>query len=162
MLRLRLQRLGRKKQPVYRLIVSERTKDTQAGSIEILGHYNPLANPKILELNKERIEHWLSVGAQPSNTVNNLLLREGIIKGEKKKSVTITNKRQSALDKKKEEEEQKKRDAEEAKRAAEEKAKADAEAKKAEEAAAKAAAEEKPADETPASEAPSEEEKPQE
>ncbi|MFH0857252.1 MAG: 30S ribosomal protein S16 [Candidatus Magasanikbacteria bacterium] len=93
MLRIRLQRMGKKKQPTYRFIVSEKTKDTQGRSLEIIGKYNPIVNPKVLEINKERVLHWISVGAQPSNTVNNILIKEGIITGKKMKSVTITTKR---------------------------------------------------------------------
>ncbi len=135
MLKIRLQRIGRKKRPSYRVIVSEHTKDTQAGSLEILGHYDPLAEPKIMEFKGDRILHWISVGAQPSATVQNLLINAGIIKGEKGKAVTITKKRAAKI----------------AEKAENEKAKAE-EAKKAqEEAAAEAATpeveEEKPAEE---------------
>ncbi|MCF6276273.1 MAG: 30S ribosomal protein S16 [Candidatus Magasanikbacteria bacterium] len=98
MLAIRLQRRGKKKQPVYRVIVSEKHKDTQAGSLEILGHYNPLVKPSKIVLKVDRIKYWISVGAQPSNTVFNLLVKEGVIKGDKKKSVTITNKRQGKID----------------------------------------------------------------
>ena len=115
MLRIRLQRIGRKKSPTYRVVLSERTKDTQARSLEILGHYNPVVQPKIIELKVDRIKHWLSVGAQPSNTINNLLVNAGVIESDKKKSVTITNKRNTKID-------GKKADAEEAKKATEEKA----------------------------------------
>ncbi|MCB9798960.1 30S ribosomal protein S16 [Candidatus Nomurabacteria bacterium] len=172
MLAIRFQRLGRKKAPTYRVIVSEKHKDTQAGSLEILGHYHPVAQPKIIELNTERILHWISKGAQPSNSVHNLLVREGIIEAKKKKkSVTITNKRQGKLDKKKQEaEDAKKAAAEKAaaeKAAAEEAKKAEAEAAKAQEATPEAPAEETPAAEPqeeapaeqPAEEAPAEEKK---
>ena len=117
MLRIRLQRIGKKKQPVYRFIVSEKTKDTQAGSLEILGQYNPVLKEKLINMNAERIKHWISVGAQPSATVNNILINAGIIEGKKQKSVTITNKRKAKLDKKKEEVEEKKKAAKEAKEA---------------------------------------------
>tara|TARA_Y100001970_G_C14205795_1_gene843884 strand:+ start:1138 stop:1677 length:540 start_codon:yes stop_codon:yes gene_type:complete len=142
MLRIRLQRIGKKKQPVYRFIVSEKTKDTQAGSLEILGQYNPVVKEKLINVNAERIKHWISVGAQPSATVNNILVNAGIIEGKKQKSVTITNKRKAKLDKKKEEEAEKKKAAKEAKEAelaakkeAEELAKKEAEEAKAAEAA---------------------------
>ena len=101
MLMIRLQRIGKKKSPSYRLVVSEKTKDTQAGSPEILGIYNPVQDPKITELKADRIKHWISKGAQPSETVNNLLIKEGVIEGKKMKSVAITNKRQDKMDKKK-------------------------------------------------------------
>ncbi|MBT4941776.1 MAG: 30S ribosomal protein S16 [Candidatus Magasanikbacteria bacterium] len=135
MLRIRLQRIGKKKQPVYRFIVSEKTKDTQAGSLEILGQYNPVLKEKLINMNAERIKHWISVGAQPSATVNNILINAGIIEGKKQKSVTITNKRKAKLDKKKEEVEEKKKAAKEAKEA-------EAVAKKEAEAVAKKEAEE--------------------
>lgn len=102
MLCIRLQRLGKKKQPVYRFIVSDKHKDTQAKSIEILGMYSPTTNPKQLELKKDRIEYWLSVGAQPSATVHNILLREGLVKGKKEKAVFISKKRAAKLEAKKE------------------------------------------------------------
>ncbi len=102
MLCIRLQRLGKKKQPIYRLIVSDKHKDTQAKSIEIVGSYNPITQPKQIELKKDRIEYWLSVGAQPSPTVHNLFLKEGIVKGKKEKAVFISKKRAVKLEAKKE------------------------------------------------------------
>lgn len=102
MLCIRLQRLGKKKQPIYRLIVSDKHKDTQAKSIEIVGSYNPITQPKQIELKKDRIEYWLSVGAQPSPTVHNLFLKEGLVKGKKEKSVFISKKRATKLSAKKE------------------------------------------------------------
>jgi len=134
MLRIRLQRIGKKKQPVYRFIVSEKTKDTQAGSLEILGQYNPVLKEKLINVNAERIKHWIAMGAQPSATVNNILINAGVIEGKKQKSVTITNKRKAKLDKKKEEEVEKKKAAKEVKEA-EAVAKKEAEEAKAAEAA---------------------------
>lgn len=150
MLTIRLQRIGKRKQPYYRLVISEKTRDTQAKSLEILGNYGPTENPKVLNFNTDRIKYWLSVGAQTSNTVNNLLVKAGIIEAAKKKSVSISNKRKAKMEKSKAEEEAvkaKKIEAEkaalEAKKAAEEEAKKAAEeTKKAEEEAAKKAAEE--------------------
>jgi small subunit ribosomal protein S16 len=102
MLCIRLQRIGKKKQPIYRFIVSDKHKDTQANSIEIVGLYNPITQPKQLELKKDRIEYWLSVGAQPSPTVHNILLKEGMVKGKKEKAVFISKKRAAKLEAKKE------------------------------------------------------------
>jgi small subunit ribosomal protein S16 len=164
MLKIRFQRMGKKKNPTYRLIVSEHTKDTQAGTIEILGTYLPTQQPKVVTLKTDRINHWIAQGAKPSESVNNLLINEGIIKGDKQKSVVITNKRQAKLDKKRAEQEEAKRQAEEAKAAAEAEAKAAAEAeaaaaKEAEEAAkaAESAEAEAPAEETSEEAAPAEE-----
>lgn len=149
MLRIRLQRIGKKKQPTYRLIVSEKTKDTQAGSLEMLGEYNPVSANKVMNLKEDRIKHWISVGAEPSNTVHNLLVKAGVIKEKAKKAVTITNKRQGKID-------QKNAAAEEAKKAAQEAKKAEEEAKAAEAAAAAEAKAEAPAEDAPAEEGASE------
>lgn len=97
MLILRLQRIGKAKRPTYRLIVSEKRHDTQRGSLEILGTYNPVEKNKTVDFKADRIKYWLSVGAQMSNTVNNLLLNAGVIEGKKKKSVTITDKRRKKI-----------------------------------------------------------------
>ncbi|MBT4153632.1 MAG: 30S ribosomal protein S16 [Candidatus Magasanikbacteria bacterium] len=164
MLRIRLQRIGKKKSPTYRLIVSERAKDTQAGSLEILGHYNPLRTEKVLEVKADRILHWIGQGAEPSNTVHNILSNAGIIESKtKKKAVRITKKREGKLASKKVAAEEEKKAKAEAKKAAAEAAKAEAEAKKAEEKAAaeaaKVEAEAKKAEEKAAAEAPAEETK---
>lgn len=97
MLTLRLQRLGKTKRPTYRLIVSEKKRDTQYGSLEILGTYNPVQNPPEINFKKDRIEYWLSVGAQMSPTVNNLLVAQGIVKGKKEKSVFLSQKRKAKM-----------------------------------------------------------------
>ncbi|OIO19742.1 MAG: 30S ribosomal protein S16 [Candidatus Magasanikbacteria bacterium CG1_02_32_51] len=93
--------MGKRKNPTYRLIVSEKARDTQYNSLEILGNYNPIQIPKVLELKADRIKYWISKGAQTSNTVNNILVREGIIEGKKRKSVTISNKRKVKIGAKK-------------------------------------------------------------
>lgn len=132
MLIIRLARFGRKKQPSYRLIINEKTKDTHGDYLEQLGIYNPRTQPKTIEFNAERIQYWISKGAQTSETVHNLLVAQGIIKGDKLRKGRTTKKLS---------EEEKAKLAEEAKAAAE-KAKAEKEA-------AAAPAEEK-TEETPA------------
>ena len=122
MLTIRLQRVGKKKFPTYRLVVSEKSRDPQARHLEIVGSYNPHDKEKGLVVKEDRVKHWLDNGAQTSNTVNNLLLKLGLIKGNKKKSVTVSKKRSDKLSKKKESEK-------EAKEKKAEKDKADAEAK---------------------------------
>ena len=94
MLAIRLQRIGRKKQATYRVVISEKTKDMYGNHLEILGNFNP--HTKETTLKNDRIEHWLSKGAQPSDTVHNLLINQGIIKDAKKaKAVSISKKRAS-------------------------------------------------------------------
>ena len=97
MLTIRLQRVGKKKFPVYRLVVSEKARDPQARHLEIVGTYNPHDKENGLVLKEDRIKHWIASGAQMSNTVNNLLLKNSVITGDKKKSVTISKKRTGKL-----------------------------------------------------------------
>ena len=81
MLRIRLSRVGKKNKAYFRVTVAEARRTPTGRFIEILGHYDPHNKKKIF--NKERIEYWISKGAQLSPTVNNLLIDAGIIKGEK-------------------------------------------------------------------------------
>ena len=76
MLTIRLARVGAKKKPHYRIVVIEKGRANTARFVEIVGHYNPRGNPLELTLKRERIEHWLQVGAQPSDTVRSLLKRQ--------------------------------------------------------------------------------------
>lgn len=77
MLIMRLQRIGKKHQPSYRLVVAERRSKMAAPPTEDLGAYNPSA--KTATFNKERVLHWLGVGAHATPTVHNLLVKEGIV-----------------------------------------------------------------------------------
>ena len=96
MLKIRFSKKGKKTQPFYRVIISENKRDTQADFLELLGTYNPVT--KLASLKTDRIKYWISVGAQPSNSVFNLLMKEGVIEtGKKKKSVSITKKRASKI-----------------------------------------------------------------
>lgn len=95
MVTLRLQRIGRSKEPHFRLIAQDKRKDQWDKSIEILGWLNPRTKAK--DLKKDRIEYWLSVGAQPSDTVNNLLINEGMLKGDKRRIVKVSKKRKEKL-----------------------------------------------------------------
>ena len=102
MLTIRLSRTGKKGQPSYRLIVSEKTKDPWGRYLELLGNFNPRS--KEFNTKKERIEYWISKGAQMSPTVNNLLLKAGIITdGKKQKSVNISKTRAAKMNKVKDE-----------------------------------------------------------
>ena len=107
MLCIRLQRIGKPKQPVYRLIVSEKHRDTHYPSLESLGEYNPIRKEKIFNVKVDRIKYWLSVGAQPSDTLHNLFLKEGIIEGKKAGAVRISARRRVKLDAKKAAEQEK-------------------------------------------------------
>ena len=73
MLAIRLARFGAKKKPTYRVVVIEKERARNSRSVEVVGHYNPVAQPAQVELNRERVEYWLKKGAQPSDTVARLL-----------------------------------------------------------------------------------------
>ena len=73
MLAIRLARFGAKKKPTYRVVVIEKERARNSRSVEIVGHYNPVAKPAQVDLNHERIQYWLKNGAQPSDTVSRLL-----------------------------------------------------------------------------------------
>ncbi|MBI5470456.1 30S ribosomal protein S16 [Candidatus Kaiserbacteria bacterium] len=82
MLKIRLQRTGRINQPSYRIIVTEHARAAKTGSIvEQLGTYNPATKARTLKI--ERVKYWLSVGAQASGTMHNMLVSLGIISGKK-------------------------------------------------------------------------------
>lgn len=138
MLMIRLQRLGKTKRPAYRLIVSDKHKDTQAGSLEILGQYDPVQKNKVINFKIDRLQYWLSVGAQPSITVHNLLVNLGLLKDKKAGVVHFTKKRAGKMAKAKADDVAKAEKAKADAEAAVEKAKADEKAKLEAEAAAKA------------------------
>ncbi|MBZ1348573.1 MAG: 30S ribosomal protein S16 [Candidatus Nealsonbacteria bacterium] len=82
MLRIRLFRVGKKNQPFFKIVVTDKRKPPRAGRfVEQVGFYNPLSKEK--NLKAERIRYWLSIGAKPSATVHNLLISENIIEGKK-------------------------------------------------------------------------------
>ena len=78
MVKLRLTRVGKKKQPSYRLVAAPSRSPRDGRFIEILGHYNPLTNPPSVVLKEERIIHWLKEGAQPSESVKKIFITAGI------------------------------------------------------------------------------------
>lgn len=73
MLKIRLARFGAKKKPTYRVVVIEGWRARDSRFVEVVGHYNPVATPAVVELKHDRISHWLKSGAQPSDTVQRLL-----------------------------------------------------------------------------------------
>jgi small subunit ribosomal protein S16 len=155
MLHIRLRRVGKAKQPNYRLIICEKTKDPWGDNLEVLGTYNPLVQPSAVNFKVDRIKEWIAKGAQCSDTVWNILIDQGVVKGDKRKTMDLSTKRKAKMEKEntdKKAKEEAKKAAEAAKREAEEAAKkAEAEAKKAAEEAEKAAA--AAATEAPATEA---------
>lgn len=83
MLKIRLQRVGRKHEPAFRLVLTDSQNSTKSGKFkEILGSYDPRKDTD--QIDAERVKYWISNGAQPTDTVHNLLLKHGVIEGEKR------------------------------------------------------------------------------
>ncbi|RMF13714.1 MAG: 30S ribosomal protein S16 [Candidatus Dadabacteria bacterium] len=77
--RIRLQRKGRKKRPFYRIVAADRQAPRDGRFIELLGTYDPLQDPPAIRLKQDRVDYWLSQGAQPTDTAERLItaVREG-------------------------------------------------------------------------------------
>jgi small subunit ribosomal protein S16 len=78
--RIRLRRVGRKKTPMYRIVVAESTSPRDGRFIETIGQYNPRAKEGGVSIDTARANHWLDAGALPSDTVRSLLRRAGVLK----------------------------------------------------------------------------------
>ena len=81
MLKLRLRRMGAKRQPSYRIVVAESRSPRDGRFIETVGIYNPKTQPMTLRVDSERAKYWLERGAQPTDTVRSLLVRVGAVEG---------------------------------------------------------------------------------
>jgi small subunit ribosomal protein S16 len=79
MVRIRLRRVGSKKQPSYRIVVADVRSPRDGRNIEVLGFYNPRTEPATMQVQEDRALYWLSVGAQPSDTVKYILTETGTI-----------------------------------------------------------------------------------
>jgi small subunit ribosomal protein S16 len=79
MVRIRLRRIGLKHQPSYRIVAADEESPRDGRFLEILGHYDPRTNPATLNVAEDRVYHWLSHGAQPSETVARLLTGIGLM-----------------------------------------------------------------------------------
>lgn len=132
MVKIRLRRQGKKHQPIYRIVVAEARAPRDGAFIETLGYYNPLKDPEILEINEERLRHWMGHGAQPSDALEDLLRRKGLFTHETRAQRSAIARRESQA--------KAKAAAEAAEKAATAKAEREAKAKAKAEAAAKAAA----------------------
>src|SRR4051812_42600701 len=100
MLKIRLQRIGRKNDPSFRAVLTDSKNSTKSGKfLEILGTYNPKAGEKNLRTNyqTDRIKYWIGKGAKPSDTMHNFLVHDKIVEGKKinvlpKKNPTVKRK----------------------------------------------------------------------
>lgn len=92
MLKIRLRRTGQKHQPSYRIVVADKDSPRDGRFVEVLGHYNPRTEPVTFEVKADRVQHWVSQGAQPTETVHRLLHQRGIIAAEPPKRATKPSK----------------------------------------------------------------------
>ncbi|MFQ5662435.1 MAG: 30S ribosomal protein S16 [Terriglobia bacterium] len=79
MLRIRLARVGKKKQPAYRIVVMDQRRARDSAYVEVVGHYNPRRQPTAISLKADRIQYWLGKGAQPTDTVRSFLRRHKLV-----------------------------------------------------------------------------------
>ena len=93
--RIRLTRVGAKKQPTYRFVVADSRNARDGRSIETLGHYNPRTDPIEINVNEDRAKEWLSRGAQPSDTVDRLFRRVGVLPERADRPVTTPRPKKS-------------------------------------------------------------------
>jgi len=95
--KIRLKRKGRKKKPLYRIVIIEDSNQRDGKTIEDVGTYNPHTEPASITVKEDRVKYWISVGAQPSNTVTRLLSTVGITEY---KSPTSSNQKIAKKDRK--------------------------------------------------------------
>lgn len=75
MLAIRLKRTGSKKRPFFRIVVTNSAAAPESSVLEVVGHYNPRTTPETVDIKRDRLDHWLKLGAQPSDTVRTLVGR---------------------------------------------------------------------------------------
>ena len=78
--KIRLRRVGRKKAPMYRIVVADSKSPRDGKFIEIVGQYQPRTGDQAINLDTDRVKYWLNVGAQPTDTVRSLLRKAGVLK----------------------------------------------------------------------------------
>ena len=91
--KIRLTRLGDKKSPFYRVVVTDSRKARDGAYIENIGTYNPLVNPAEVKINEERAKYWIAQGAQPTETARNLLVKTNVLTAKATKSAPRTDKK---------------------------------------------------------------------
>ena len=79
MVKIRMKRMGMKKEPFYRIVVTDSRNARDSRAIEEIGYYNPVSEPVELKIDEERAKYWLGVGAQPSDTCRGLLKQCGVL-----------------------------------------------------------------------------------
>jgi small subunit ribosomal protein S16 len=104
LLRIRLSRVGKKKQPSYRIVVADSRSPRDGAFLKIIGHYNPLTDPATLVVQEDEAVRWLTSGAQPSETAAKLLTRAGVMEKAGREAVKYQGKEMPAAEKKKKKE----------------------------------------------------------
>jgi small subunit ribosomal protein S16 len=92
--KIRLRRVGRKKSPMYRIVVADSKSPRDGKFLEIVGQYQPRTGDKAINLDADRVNYWLNVGAQPTDTVRSLLRKAGVLK--QRHEARLASKLQSA------------------------------------------------------------------
>ena len=95
MVKMRLLRMGDKKNPIYRVVVVDSRKAATGEYIDCVGHYRPTCDPVELDMNAESAKAWLAKGVQPTETVKNLLVKAGVIEKSEKLSPAKTKGKKS-------------------------------------------------------------------
>lgn len=95
MVKMRLLRMGDKKNPIYRVVVVDSRKAATGEYIDCVGHYRPTCEPAELDINAELAKDWLSKGVQPTETVKNLLVKAGVVEKSAKLSPSKTKGKKS-------------------------------------------------------------------
>ncbi len=95
MLKIRLKRIGKKGQPSYRIVVMESSSPRSGRTVQEIGVYNPTTNPTTFQVDKEVAKSWLEKGAQPTATVAQYFVKEGLMKALKRGSVKPRNKKKT-------------------------------------------------------------------
>ena len=104
MLAISLMRMGSKGKPFYRLVVKEKRSKRDGKYLENVGTYNPMLDPAEVKLNHERIQHWIGVGAQPTDTVKSLIKNNPVQTEEEKTAALSTRAARAETDKQAKEE----------------------------------------------------------
>src|SRR5690606_33174719 len=101
MLKIRLKRTGRKGQPHYRIVITQAERSRSSKSVEEIGYYNPRTQPSTVEIDAEAAKKWLKNGAQPTDTVEQLFVKAGILQKIKKGSTapSLRPKKKAAVEK---------------------------------------------------------------
>ena len=94
--KMRLTRMGDKKSPFYRIVIADSRTGRDGKYIDKIGHYNPIANPAEIVIDEAKAKDWLSKGVQPTDTVKNILVNQGVIPKPTKLSPAKTKVRKSS------------------------------------------------------------------